>query len=303
VTKDVEIDKDDVRHRFWTRRMVWGLNLPDHIFLGDAVILAGRKLHGEAWRDSDPAYNIVAPISSWYNLQTEQWMIRRACELLARSDEGYRSRVGEDALAWNLQYPSKDEWSRAVALDAGDREVNIGRAERFSSVCRELFGLFQSSIVQTFARPVAGGEPIELPPSAWFTEHFWDRFLAGRIDPDDLFQMRSPIASTAYLYVDRSEFMTLIEGNAPPSNQSSENDEKTDAVIEKIRRGRPPSYNWNEFDKEVVRRVSGTGRPPNMRAFSDEMLEWCNEVWGVEPAQSTVRGHIERLLGNSRMER
>ncbi len=284
-----------MRLRFWNRRIQWGFKLPDHIFLGDAVTLAGQKLFKDVWTETDPAYRIYPELPSWYNLDTEMWMIRRACHLLKNFDGTYKERIGAD-YPWNLLFPTQDEWMIARELNEEENKTNISKAERFSFVCREICGLFQNNIVTSYARPSAGGDPIPLPASVWFTERFWQRFDACRIDLQDPFQTRSPHATTDLLYLDRSAFSALIEAPGPIPAQSSEDEVATDKQIALIKRGRPPKYNWDSFNQEVIRRVLEVGIPNNKRAFSSEMLMWCLDTWGHEPGEATVRTRLTKLL-------
>jgi len=169
-------------------------------------------------------------------------------------------------------------------------------ADRFGIVCRELCGLFQNGIVVSYARPVNGGDPLPLDRTLWFTEGFWKRFFTCRIDLADPFQTRSSQASTHYIYVDKAAFMALVEATDPIPPQSADNEKTTSNAIETIKRGRPPAYDWDSFNQEVIRRVVADGKPDNIRAFSASMLLWCSDVWGAEPSESRVRSRISKLL-------
>lgn len=64
----------------------------------------------------------------------------------------------------------------------------------------------------------------------------------------------------------------------------------------KNRGGAPPRYDWTAFDAEVVRRANTD--PDGLPARAElqrQMLEWCDEKWGTEPAISMVRSRLSKL--------
>jgi hypothetical protein len=65
------------------------------------------------------------------------------------------------------------------------------------------------------------------------------------------------------------------------------------------RGGRPATYDWEAFAREVVR-VANT--PDGLGSRSDltkHMQEWCMTTWGCEPSESQLRAKIRELWPQS----
>lgn len=64
----------------------------------------------------------------------------------------------------------------------------------------------------------------------------------------------------------------------------------------KNRGGRPPKWDWDAFNAEVVR-IANTpdGLPERRSDLMHKMLDWCSEHWGDAPAESVVRDRLSRL--------
>lgn len=62
------------------------------------------------------------------------------------------------------------------------------------------------------------------------------------------------------------------------------------------RRGRPPTYDWPEFEAEAVRRLDYHGGflaiDWRQSDLEREMADWCRDRWSVEPSESTIRDHV-----------
>ncbi len=58
------------------------------------------------------------------------------------------------------------------------------------------------------------------------------------------------------------------------------------------RGGRPVAYDWNAFNREVVRLANTIDGLPPRPELQRHMLEWCERTWGKSPADSTVRERI-----------
>jgi hypothetical protein len=79
---------------------------------------------------------------------------------------------------------------------------------------------------------------------------------------------------------------------------------KSNASARPLRRnrGREPKYAWAAFDQELSRRMESKEEASKEEAFKtwqemiDWALPWCLDKWGEEPAESTIREHVERKL-------
>ena len=61
--------------------------------------------------------------------------------------------------------------------------------------------------------------------------------------------------------------------------------------------GRKPSYNWDEFMYEMVRRALVDGLPDTLAEAEKMMVEWCINQWGERPVDSTIRIKLSPLYG------
>lgn len=70
----------------------------------------------------------------------------------------------------------------------------------------------------------------------------------------------------------------------------------TAAAPQKNRGGRPPRYDWDAFDREIVRIANTVDGLPVRPALQRQMLAWCHHGWGDNtPAESVVRDRIAKL--------
>jgi hypothetical protein len=65
-------------------------------------------------------------------------------------------------------------------------------------------------------------------------------------------------------------------------------------AVDKNRGGRPPSWDWDAFDREMMRLANTPDGLPDRPALQKHMLEWCERTWGKSPADSLFRDHISR---------
>ena len=59
--------------------------------------------------------------------------------------------------------------------------------------------------------------------------------------------------------------------------------------------GRPPKYDWDEFNREVVRRANTPDGLPDRNMLTRDMREWCIQHWGDEPSDSLLRERIAKI--------
>jgi len=67
--------------------------------------------------------------------------------------------------------------------------------------------------------------------------------------------------------------------------------------------GRPAEYDWDGFITEIIRIADLDSLPEKQSELVSRMLEWCNQNWGKEPAESSVKGRISLIynkLGRGR---
>ena len=64
----------------------------------------------------------------------------------------------------------------------------------------------------------------------------------------------------------------------------------------KSKGGRPREYDWDAFTIEIIR-IANTpdGLPERQAVLIEQMLEWCREKWGREPAESSVKAKISSI--------
>jgi hypothetical protein len=70
----------------------------------------------------------------------------------------------------------------------------------------------------------------------------------------------------------------------------------------KHRGGRPSPYRWDEFYCEIIRRVDADpdGLPETQAELVGTMLQWCQNYWGTEPGESTVKDKISAIYAHRR---
>jgi hypothetical protein len=63
----------------------------------------------------------------------------------------------------------------------------------------------------------------------------------------------------------------------------------------KNRGGRPLEWDWDAFNRELLRLANTPDGLPDRAKLQRYMLGWCEQTWGRSPADSTVRDRIARL--------
>jgi hypothetical protein len=80
--------------------------------------------------------------------------------------------------------------------------------------------------------------------------------------------------------------------------------EEREAEQPKNRGGRPPTFPWDEFFIEIIRRANmPDGLPETQAELEREMSEWCDQNWGDAPGESTIRGRIAAVYAAIRKGR
>lgn len=71
---------------------------------------------------------------------------------------------------------------------------------------------------------------------------------------------------------------------------------KTAGARGKNKGGRPQEYDWDTFIFEIIRQANTPdGLPEKQATLIRCMLEWCNENFGSEPAESSVKQRISKI--------
>lgn len=91
------------------------------------------------------------------------------------------------------------------------------------------------------------------------------------------------------------EFGARASNSAPHSTASS--------PVGTHRKGRTPIYDWAAFDAKLYELLDNHGLPSlDDKEWKDQatveraMAEWCNNEWGDEPAESTLRNRVRSGL-------
>ncbi len=77
-------------------------------------------------------------------------------------------------------------------------------------------------------------------------------------------------------------------------------DDTAPSRIARSRGGRPPEYDWDAFTIEIIRIADMDSLPDKQSELKEQMLQWCGDTWGKEPAESSVKkriSHIYNKLG------
>jgi len=56
----------------------------------------------------------------------------------------------------------------------------------------------------------------------------------------------------------------------------------------KAKGGRPAEYDWHGFIIEIIRIADLDSLPERQSELMSRMLDWCNQTWGREPAESSA---------------
>lgn len=118
------------------------------------------------------------------------------------------SRVMEHWCALNYGH-SAEEIAAAFEVEGADTLIRreVGLAAR-------LIGeLIAAGKMRTFARPIGGGSPEPVPPSAWELDDFRPRMARSAMDPNQPFN--SLAQPTHWLFADLEDFNGILEASCP----------------------------------------------------------------------------------------
>ena len=68
------------------------------------------------------------------------------------------------------------------------------------------------------------------------------------------------------------------------------------AFSNRLRVGRPREYDWDAFVIEIIR-IANTpdGLPEKQSELVKQMLQWCEDTWGKQPAESAAKKKISQI--------
>ena len=65
----------------------------------------------------------------------------------------------------------------------------------------------------------------------------------------------------------------------------------------KSKGGRPREYDWDALTIEIIRIAnSPDGLPESQAALVEQLLQWCENTWGKQPAESSVKARISKVF-------
>ena len=87
-------------------------------------------------------------------------------------------------------------------------------------------------------------------------------------------------------------FDTLI-----PDAAANELPAVVDPQTTKSKGGRPQEYEWDALTIEIIRIAnSPDGLPESQAALVEQLLQWCENTWGKQPAESSVKARISKIF-------
>jgi hypothetical protein len=130
-------------------------------------------------------------------------------------------------------------------------------------------------------------EHIEIDPAQWARGKIhWERS-----EIDEIIVYSPPRIKRYYsIVIDAMQFWDLF---------GADSDSNEGFLLENVRRGRKPIYSWEAFYLEAAVRIDQDGLPDKQADFEKQMSEWCENEWGKEPSESTLRDKISKIYNHS----
>jgi hypothetical protein len=89
-------------------------------------------------------------------------------------------------------------------------------------------------------------------------------------------------------------FDTLLPQKAKHRDDVSD-DDTAPSQIARSRGGRPPEYDWDALTIEIIRIADLDGLPEKQSELKEQLLQWCENTWGKQPAESSVKSRISDI--------
>jgi hypothetical protein len=132
-------------------------------------------------------------------------------------------------------------------------------------------------------------------------------FEDSQIKP--IFQLISAAIQAGELHADSSKNPLAVVGEYPRSLVTRD-DLKAFAESKKVqpvflfdtlmpKGGRPLKYDWDAFTIEVIRTAnSPDGLPESQAELIIKLLQWCEDNWGKQPADSSVKSRVSKIYND-----
>jgi hypothetical protein len=73
--------------------------------------------------------------------------------------------------------------------------------------------------------------------------------------------------------------------------------ESESALPAKSKGGRPRKYDWDALTIEIIRIAnSPDGLPESQAELIEQLLQWCENTWGKQPAESSVKSRVSKIF-------
>jgi hypothetical protein len=225
----------ETSYRFWADKGSWP-TLAGYLFLGEVVDKIGRALWGEQWTGREVLTDGTSPEQA-EAAKTEKRKRLEQAKLVSRMQAGDPSR----------------RFVKRPAVASGRRDdppfaYDPYSLERFELVQKCIAKGAEIGTLKTVARPVEGGQAIDLPREHWATERLAPRFAFCQINPKAPFELER--RSSHYIFVAEEgliEFVAIVS-SAP---------QKARPIG---RRGRPNKV--HQTRKDLVTAYPPDGIPP-----------------------------------------
>jgi hypothetical protein len=81
-----------------------------------------------------------------------------------------------------------------------------------------------------------------------------------------------------------------------PDTRGEELPESESALPAKSKGGRPREYDWDALTIEVIRIANSLdGLPETQTELIEQLLQWCENTWGKQPADSSVKSRVSKI--------
>ena len=138
----------------------------------------------------------------------------------------------------------------------------------------------------------------------------------GDLDADSLTNYRAKFGNYSESLVKREDLQEFAKkkGQFPaflfdtllPGSDAADDEIHDPPKQSRAHGGRPPEYDWDAFTIEIIRIADLDGLPDRQSELIDTMLQWCENTWGKQPAESSVKARISQIfngLGRGRKPR
>ena len=94
-------------------------------------------------------------------------------------------------------------------------------------------------------------------------------------------------------------FDTLLPQEVEHGEDDSD-DSPEPPQIPRSRGGRPLEYDWDAFTIEIIRIADMDSLPEKQSELKEQLLQWCEDTWGKQPAESSVKSRISNIYNKLR---